>query len=116
MRVGLPPPFKGGRLKARGGTQTRGGERADKRIRPLLEEKIDEKVVELQSTNAQYKALLETSNDMIVVTDSQRQIIFWNRVAETSFGYTREEAAGQDVSIIVPEKYSAAHGKGLITS
>ncbi|MBI5454808.1 MAG: PAS domain S-box protein [Deltaproteobacteria bacterium] len=78
-----------------------------------LEGKIEEKIRELKSTYAQYKALLETSNDMIIVADSTRRIIFWNRVAETSFGYAREEAVGRDVSMIVPEMYRVAHLKGF---
>ncbi|MBI2413754.1 MAG: PAS domain S-box protein [Deltaproteobacteria bacterium] len=78
-----------------------------------LEERIEEKVRELKSTYAQYKALLETSNDMIIVADSERRIIFWNRVAETSFGYSREEAIGRDVVLTVPEIYREAHLKGF---
>ena len=78
-----------------------------------LEGKIEEKVRELKSTYAQYKVLLETSNDMIIVADSTRRIIFWNRVAETSFGYSREEAIGRDIVMIVPEMYREAHLKGF---
>ena len=42
--------------------------------------------------------------DAVVVTDLQGIIIDWNKGSETLYGYSREEAIGQDVSMLhVPE-------------
>jgi PAS domain S-box-containing protein len=43
-------------------------------------------------------ALLDLSNDAIVVRDLAGQIIYWNGGAERLYGYTREEAVGRRIA------------------
>ncbi len=78
-----------------------------------LERLVDEKVLEKRHTEEQYKALLENSNDIIIIADQDMKTVFWNRLAEESFGYSRQEAVGKALSLIVPEKYREAHEKGF---
>jgi PAS domain S-box-containing protein len=40
-------------------------------------------------------ALLELAPDAIFVRDAQRRITFWNRAAETTYGYRRDEVMGR---------------------
>src|SRR5678816_4405456 len=46
--------------------------------------------------------------------DETGRVIDWNRQAEITFGWGREEARGQKVSdIIIPERHRQAHTEGL---
>lgn len=47
----------------------------------------------------------------IVVSDSQRTIINFNKYAESLFGYSKEEVLGRKFEILVPEKNRAIHIK-----
>lgn len=58
------------------------------------------------NTVAQQEAVLasivNTSDDTIVSKTLQGIITSWNAAAERMFGYTREEAIGQHISLIIP--------------
>jgi PAS domain S-box-containing protein len=45
-------------------------------------------------------SLIENSLDMIIAVDRQRRIIEFNPAAERTFGYTRAEVLGQDISML----------------
>ena len=45
----------------------------------------------------------------MVVVNPQGVITRLNRLAETTFGYLREELLGQPVEVLVPERYRHAH-------
>lgn len=47
-------------------------------------------------------AMVESANDAIIGFTPDRMIFSWNPSAEKLFGYSAEEAVGQDVSIILP--------------
>ena len=57
--------------------------------------------------------LVETAPDAIVLADSRGTIILWNKAAQTLFGYTEEEAIGQPLTCLMPDRYRDAHQKGL---
>jgi PAS domain S-box-containing protein len=67
----------------------------------------------LQVSEERYRQVVETATDIIVSSDQQGKIVSWNYAAETAFGYSAEEAIGEPVSIIVPERYREAHAKGM---
>ena len=48
-------------------------------------------------------AIVESSDDAIVAKRLDGTITAWNRAAERMFGYTRAEAVGQPITLIVPE-------------
>lgn len=54
-----------------------------------------------------------TTADGIVCADGSGTITFWNKAAEKLFGYTRREAVGQSLALIVPERLRAGHDAGL---
>ena len=78
-----------------------------------LEKMVNEKVNELRKIDTQYSTILENSNDIIVTCGPDMKIVFWNHVAEEIFGYTRDEAMGEEIILIVPEKYRARHIEGF---
>lgn len=52
---------------------------------------------------------LAIASDAIVSADSRQRITIFNQGAEQIFGYSRAEALGQPLSILLPERYRAAH-------
>ncbi|XLE15150.1 PAS domain S-box protein [Deinococcus altitudinis] len=58
--------------------------------------------------------MLEVSLDAIVAIDQDNVVVEWNPAAEQMFGYSRPEAIGQDLSLlIVPPEYLEAHKRDM---
>ena len=49
--------------------------------------------------------------EAVIISNRRGVITFWNAAAEDLFGYDREEAIGQNVSIIMPEGIAKNHNK-----
>lgn len=58
-------------------------------------------------------ALVNQSPDAIVFSDIQGVIRVWNPAATRVFGFTEDEAVGQNLDIIIPERFREAHWKGF---
>jgi two-component system, LuxR family, sensor kinase FixL len=54
-------------------------------------------------------SLLESVPDAMVIADEQGTILYVNRIAETLFGYSREEAIGQPVEVLLPARFRPMH-------
>jgi len=54
----------------------------------------------LQVSQNYAQSIINSSLDMIIAVDQQRKITEFNPAAEETFGYTRAEVLGQDVSIL----------------
>jgi PAS domain S-box-containing protein len=59
-----------------------------------------------------YQRIVEDSPIAILFADRDGKIRFWNAGAEAMFGYTAEEALGQSLDLIVPERQRARHWEG----
>jgi PAS domain S-box-containing protein len=57
-------------------------------------------------------AVLRGSADAIVACDHDGIIRFWNPGAVRIFGFAAEEAVGQSLDIIIPERLRARHWEG----
>lgn len=57
-------------------------------------------------------ALLSDEADAIIAGDRDGLIRFWGPGAERIFGYTPEEAIGQSLDLIIPERLRKAHWDG----
>jgi PAS domain S-box-containing protein len=57
-------------------------------------------------------AVVSESPEAIVVTDPAGIIRLWNDGAARMFGYSTEEAIGQSLDVIIPEKLRERHWKG----
>lgn len=62
-----------------------------------------------QEQDAKYRAIVETAVDPTVVIDETGVIQSFNPAAEAAFGWTAEDAAGRNVSMLMPEPYQSAH-------
>lgn len=58
------------------------------------------------------EAILSARSDGIVATDSKGVIQFWNPGAERIFGYSRGEAIGHSLDLIIPERLRQRHWDG----
>jgi two-component system sensor kinase FixL len=56
-----------------------------------------------------HSGILDSATDAIVTINEDHVIIGYNRGAEKIFGYSREEALGQDLKIIIPTPYKEQH-------
>ena len=70
-----------------------------------LKESYDIKDTQLKNIDAQYSAILESLNDIVIICDSEMNIVLWNNKAEETFGYSREDVMGKNVNLIVPDSY-----------
>ena len=59
-----------------------------------------------------YQRIVEDSPIAILFADREGKIRFWNSGAEILFGYTSEEALGESLDLIVPEKQRTRHWEG----
>lgn len=59
----------------------------------------------MEKLMAHHTAIVESSEDAIVAKTLDGLITSWNKGAERVFGYRREEAIGQPISMIIPESH-----------
>jgi PAS domain S-box-containing protein len=59
-----------------------------------------------------YQQLVESIGDAVVVCDAAGAIIVWNDAAVRMFGFTREDALGKSLDIIIPERQRQRHWDG----
>jgi len=60
--------------------------------------------------------LFDAAGDGIVVAAADGTILRWNPGAERIFGFTRAEAVGQSLDIIIPERFRDRHWEGYRTA
>ncbi len=74
-------------------------------------EQLKKRVAELERIEAERDAaeaqirfqagLLDAVGQGVVATDIERRVVFWNRCAEAMYGWSRDEALGQDVTVLL---------------
>jgi len=68
----------------------------------------------LKETEERFRSLVEGASDAIISGDGDGTITYWNRAAETIFGYSAKEAMRKNLSLIIPEGYREAHRRGVL--
>jgi PAS domain S-box-containing protein len=66
-------------------------------------------ISELQRQKQYYQSLLEVSPTAIVTVDPDHKVTSWNPAAEKLFGYSREEAIGEDIDALVANSEAVHH-------
>ena len=64
------------------------------------------------NTNIDLHQLVECVGDAIVVADADEKIVLWNPAATRIFGYSEQEALGNTLDLIVPERQRQKHNEG----
>ena len=64
----------------------------------------------LRESEARIRAITDSAKDAIVMMNPAGQISYWNPAAEVIFGYTKEEAIGQRLHMLLaPQRYHDEH-------
>ena len=64
-------------------------------------------------THVESSLLIEQSPDAVIFADRDGTIQTWNAAAERIFGFPPEAAVGQNLDIIIPERFRQAHWTGF---
>ena len=63
----------------------------------------------IAESQARFRALAQSAIDAVIIVDEQDHIVFWNPSAETMFGHSGAQALGREMTLILPQRYHAAH-------
>jgi PAS domain S-box-containing protein len=86
--------------------------RAEQQVRTLnaqLEQRVAKRTHELQLSEERMAAILGATSEAIVTIDSNGKIVTFNRAAVRVFGYSAEEAVGQNVRLLMPPSERERH-------
>jgi PAS domain S-box-containing protein len=64
------------------------------------------------SSTIDLERLVQAAGDAIIAADPGGRIVSWNPAAERIFGFTAQEALGQTLDLIIPERFRARHWDG----
>lgn len=67
----------------------------------------------LRASEERWRVVTEGAVDAIIVADRTGHITAFNRAAQALFGYAAEEAIGQPLTILMPNRFQDAHERGL---
>lgn len=83
---------------------------ADHRAAPAPQ--AEAATVPLEAPEAWLVQLVHQAADPVVIADPDGRIRFWNAAATKVLGWSAEEAVGQSLDLIIPERQRGAHWDG----
>lgn len=63
-------------------------------------------------TTIDCQQLVAAIGDAVIASDASGAIVLWNPGAQRMFGYTEEEALGQSLDLIIPQRLQQRHWDG----
>ncbi len=98
----------------------------DKLTAELLERSIRYAIAEAQAiqelqlrqnalcaSELRFRSVVQSATDAIILSDESGKILFWNKGAESIFGYSEEEIIGAPLETLMPEPYRLSHRAGF---
>ena len=68
----------------------------------------------IEANERRTRTVIESAHDAFVAISGEGLVTDWNRQAEVTFGWTRQEALGQKLDLLIlPHRYRAAHVAGM---
>jgi len=67
----------------------------------------------IRASENRFRSITSSAIDAIISADKHGIIESWNPAASKIFGYSEEEAIGQNLDIIIPKKYHERHHAGM---
>ena len=67
----------------------------------------------LEHSEERHRSVVQTANDAIISADGQGNIVFWNKSAESIFGYSSDEMIRKPLTLIISERFREAHQKAM---
>lgn len=71
--------------------------------------RIKEAEEALRDSEEKFRAISESASEATISIDTQGRMVFWNRGAETIFGYSASEMVGKPITLIMPERCGDNH-------
>lgn len=68
---------------------------------------------DLDHAAALLAGVLDSAMDAIITVNEQQRIVLYNRAAEKIFGWSSEQALGQPLDRLIPERFRASHGEHI---
>ncbi|HKI89006.1 MAG TPA: PAS domain S-box protein [Draconibacterium sp.] len=66
-------------------------------------------ITERKKANEQFRMVVESAPNAMILVDYQGKIVMLNRQAEVLFGYQREEMMGEKVELLIPQRLQHHH-------
>jgi two-component system sensor histidine kinase/response regulator len=80
----------------------------------VLTSVVDRRFSVLESSEEQLRLIINTALDAVITMNAEGLITNWNSEAEKTFGWSCQEALGQQLSeIIMPPRYRKDHERGI---
>jgi PAS domain S-box-containing protein len=80
----------------------------------IAEEERRTALARAAESEARARLIVDTAHDAFIGMDSRGTIVAWNAQAESTFGWTREEAVGRNLAdTIIPPAFRDAHNSGM---
>jgi PAS domain S-box-containing protein len=70
-------------------------------------------ITERKQAEQKYRSVTESAIDAIISADSSGRIASWNPAAMRILGYTEQEALGQQLELVIPERHRDLHRTGI---
>ena len=68
---------------------------------------------ELENSEERFRSLTQSAADGIVSADREGKIVFWNRAAESMFGYPAGEIIGRPLTLVIPDRFHRDHQESM---
>jgi PAS domain S-box-containing protein len=70
-------------------------------------------ISERKQAEQKFRSVTESAIDAIISADHRGEIVSWNNAATRILGYTPEDAIGQQLELIIPERFHEPHRRGM---
>lgn len=67
----------------------------------------------LKDSELKFRSVAENATEAIVLMDGDGNIIFWNRSAQKTFGYSAHEVLDQPLTVLLPRRYHDPYREAL---